>query len=433
MVHCCGDARVGSGRRGRLLDHIESQVFPRPTLKRLVPSAGMRSQSDVPSDARYVALPDGRFHLAATAFIMSLARTAGSIETVHQYARIIVDFLCVLDEANGGKGVQLVELNDDILNRWRVSQLQHRDVGVKVFRERLTLILRFILYAQNNGWIPRILGDQLDDPIIIRWEGHRMRHTLHEGTAQKPEPELKAHEDLRSLDAQIELESKKVLTKKSRGLLSKVSRAAALRRSEVLRLTVDNIPSKVSLERLKRRVAAGSGEPIVSFKIVSSKKGGLKEISISLTLAIELRKHIDTERAELLRGKGISAKDVRVIFLSQKTGVALKPQSVTNSYKRAARAAANRLGQPNLKEISPHDERHRGITDFAKTCLASGVSPAETMYKVLKFGRLSRLSTAHTYVHLAEKEMGRRPTSAERTKKETEDEIHELKMMERAY
>jgi integrase len=415
-----------------LLDQIRAQAFPRPTLKRLVPSAGMRNQSDVLSDARYVALPDGRMHLAATAFIMSLARTGNAV-TVHQYARIIVDFLCVLDEANGGKGIPLAGLNDEILLRWQVSQLQHRDVGVKVFRERLTLVLRFILYAQNNGWIPRILGDQLDDSIIIRWDGHNMRHPLHEGTAKKPEPALKDHADLRALDAQVELQSKSALTQKSHGLLSKVLRAAALRRSEGLRVTVDDIPSKIALERQKRRVAAGVGEPVVSFKIVSSKKGGEKEISIPLTLAVELREHIDTERAELLRRKGISAKEVRAIFLSQKTGRALVPQSVTNFYKRAARAAANRLGQPNLRDISPHDERHRGITDFARECLASGVSPAETMYKVLQFGRLSRLSTAFIYVHLAEKEMGRRPSSAERTSKKAQGEIHELTMMERSF
>lgn len=371
-------------------------------------------------------------HLAATAFMMSLART-GSAETVHQYARIIVDFLCVLDEANGGKGIPLERLNDDILLRWRISQLHHRDVGMKVFRERLTLVLRFILYAQNNSWIPRILGDQLDDSIIIRWDGHSMRHALHEGTAAKPEPELKGHPDLRKLDAQIELQSKNTLTQKSRSLLSRLLRAAAFRRSEGLRITVDDIPSKIALERLKRRVAAGVGEPVVSFKIVSSKKGGEKKISIPLTLAVELRQFIDTERAELLRRKGISVKEVRAIFVSQKTGRALVPQSVTNFYKQAARAAADRLGQPNLADISPHDERHRAITDFARESLASGASPAETMYKVLGFARLSRLDTAFIYMHLAETEMGGRPSSTERTSKKVQGEIHELTMMERSF
>lgn len=433
MLHRPCDAfAVSTGRRGNLLDQLKAKVLPRPTLKRLVPSAGMRRQSEILSDARYVALPDGRMHLAATAFITSLART-GNAETVHQYARIIVDFLCVLDEANGGEGIPLAGLNDDILLRWRVLQVQHREVGVKVFWERLTLVLRFILYAQNNGWIPRILGDQPDDSIIIRWDGHRMRHPLHEGRAEKPEPALKDHADLRKLDAQVELQSKSALTKKSRGLLSKVLRAAALRRSEGLRVSVDNIPSKIALERLKGRVAAGVEEPVVSFKIVSSKKGGKKKISIPLTLAIELREHIDTERAELLRRKGISAKEVRAIFLSQRTGRALVPQSVTNYYKRAARAAAQRLAQPELGEISPHDERHRGITDFARESLASGESPAKTMYKVLEFGRLSRLDTAFTYVHLAEKEIGSRPSSAERASELTQDEMHEATMMERFF
>lgn len=415
-----------------MFDQVEAQVFPRPTLKRLVPSAGMRSRSEILSDARYVALPDGRMHLAATAFIMSLART-GSAETVHQYARIIVDFLCVLDEANGGRGIPLSGLNDDILLRWRISQLQHRAVGMKVFRERLTLILRFILYAQNNGWIPRILGDQLGDSIIIRWEGHNIRHPLHEGVAKKPSPKPRDHADLRMLDAQVELQSKSELTQKSRNLLSKVLRAAALRRSEGLRMTVDDIPSKVALNRLKARVAAGLAEPLVSFNIVSSKKGGEREVSISLTVAFELREHIDTVRAEFLCRKGISAKEVRAIFLSQKTGRALIPQSVTNYYKRAARAASKRLGQPDLGGISPHDERHRGITDFARETLAAGVSPAETMYRVLDFGRLSRLSTAFIYVHLAEKEMSGPSPAVERDNEMAQGEMHKLTMMERSF
>lgn len=406
--------------------------FPRPTLRRLVPLAAQRDRSDPLSDARYVASPDGRMHLAATAFMMSLART-GNAGTIHQYARVIVDFLCVLGEANGGRGIPLAELNDDILLRWRVSQLQHRGVGMRVFRERLTLVLRFILYAQNNGWIPRILGDQLDDSITIRWDGHSMRHILHEGTAKKPEPELKDHADLQMLDAQVELQSKSTLTQKSRRLLSKLLRAAAFRRSEGLRVTVDDIPSKIALERLKRRVAAGVGEPVVSFKIVSSKKGGERKTSIPLTLAVSLREYIDTERAEFLRRRGLSAKEVRAIFLSQKTGRALVPQSVTNFYKRAARAAADRLGKPDLSEISPHDERHRGITDFARECLASGASPAATMYKVLKFARLSRLDTAFIYVHLAESELGRRPSSTERTSEKAQGEIDELMMMERSF
>jgi site-specific recombinase XerD len=390
----------------------------------------MRSRSEVLSDARYVALADGRMHLGATAFIMSLARTGNTL-TVHQYARVIVDFLCVLREADGGRGIPLEMVNDDILLRWRISQLQHREVGEKVFRERLTIVLRFILYAQNNGWIPRILGDQLDDSISVQWDGQNMRHHLQKGTAEKPKPSPKALDDLRTLDAQIARQSKRALTKSTHGLLSKVLRAAALRRSEGLRMTVDDIPSKIALERLKSRVAAGVAEPFINFKIVSSKKGGERDISLSLTLAIELRDYIDTERAEFLRRKEISGKDVRAIFLSQKTGRALLPQSVTNLYKRAARGAAERLGRPNLRKISPHDERHRSITDFARENLAAGMSPAETMYKVLQFARLSRLDTAFIYLHLAEKEMRRR--SSERSDEKTRAEINAMMMMERLF
>lgn len=412
---------------------VVPHVFLRPTLKRLVLSADGRADIEPRSHVRYLSQPNGRMHLAASAFLLSLSRTITSEATLHQYGRVVTDFMCVLEEANGGRGIPLESLNDDILTRWRISQLQYRGISMKVFRERLTIVLRLILHAQNNGWIPRILGDRQGDHIVVRWEGQKMRHPLHEGTGAKSQPVIRSHADLGLLDAEIEDQSKSALTRRCRRLLSRVMRSAALRRSEVVRLTVDNIPSKIRLERLRRRIASGTAEPIVSFRIKSSKKGGEREISLPLSLALQLREYIDTERAALLRSMGISPRDMRLIFVSQKSGRGLTPQSVTNLYKRAAHSTALRLGRPDLAGISPHDERHRGITDFARRALESGRSPAETMFETLRYARLARLSTAWTYVHLAQEEMHPSTRPPKGDVKAVEREMHELTMMERVY
>jgi site-specific recombinase XerD len=186
----------------------------------------------------------------------------------------------------------------------------------------------------------------------------------------------------------------------------------------------------------RARVAEGTAEPIISFMIASSKKGGTREISIPLGLALEIRGFIETERAALLDRKGIAAKAQRAVFLSQKTGKALTPQAITNYWKVAAHKAAQRLRRPKLAAHRPHFSRHRGITDYAQECLKAGTSPAETMYKVLKFARIARLSTAHTYVHLAQDELKPRilPTeSNEDNARILEAEVEELRMMERQF
>ena len=188
----------------------------------------------------------------------------------------------------------------------------------------------------------------------------------------------------------------------------------------------------MALARLRGQIAAGTAEPIICFEIVSSKNGGRREISLPFSLALELREYIDRERADLLRRIGVSPRDMRLIFVSQKTGKGLTPQSVTNFYKRAANAAAIRFNQPDLATISPHDERHRGITDFAVQLRKAGISPSETMFRTLSYARLARLSTAWIYVQQAQNEL--QPVrSLKGLKEAAEHELNELVMLERTY
>jgi site-specific recombinase XerD len=263
-----------------------------------------------------------------------------------------------------------------------------------------------------------------------------MCHKLQEGRARKAAVVSAPKDDFLIIDAEIELCSKRAITRRTRLLLSRLMRIAAFRRSEALRLTVDDIPSMGALRMLRDRVAQGTAEPIIRFMIISSKNGGAREVSIPLSLALEIRDFIETERAALLDRKGIAAKSHRAVFLSQKTGKALTPQSITNYWKIAAHKAARRLRRPELAAHRPHFSRHRGITDHAREHLRAGRSPAETMYKVLEFARIARLSTAHIYVHLAQDELKPRILPAESTESDAriqEAEIQELRMMERQF
>src|SRR5690606_26923282 len=133
----------------------------------------------------------------------------------------------------------------------------------------------------------------------------KLRHFLHEGTGSKSIAVTRSSEDLALIYAEIEKQSSSSVTRKTKRLLCKILRAAALRRSEGLRLTVDMIPSKVRLERLRRHIAAGTAEPLISFEIISSKNGGRREISLPFSLAVELREYINIERADLLRRIGV--------------------------------------------------------------------------------------------------------------------------------
>jgi integrase len=375
-------------------------------------------------------------HFSVTAYLLSLADADRNALSIWQYSRILTDFLGVLADANKGRGVDWKAVDDEFLERWKFHLIDQRGVSIKTFKSRLAVVLRWLIYSEENGWVAGLVGDgQSGNPARVTAfrDGSFIRHQLAEGEAHEPTTDLISHTDFRLIDAEIDRAATRNFTRQGRRLLGQLMRTAALRRSEALRLRLNDIPSRQRLDRLRESVGCGKALPLVTFKIIGSKRGNVRRCQISLSLASNIRAFIDGPRAKILAAKGFKKNIAAEVFISQKTCKALTPQAITNFWKTAAHAAARRWGRPELAQIRPHHSRHRGITDFARTWLDAGKSPAETMIAVMNFAGLKQLSTASVYLHLAHEEHASALPAMRTTLVERDREMQNLLMLGRLH
>ncbi|WP_336055220.1 hypothetical protein [Nitratireductor sp. CH_MIT9313-5] len=372
---------------------------------------------------------------AATAFLLSLRRTGRSRETVGQYARIIADFLCVLDEANPTRPVKWDEVDDDFLTRWKLLMLGSRKVLPSTFRGNLGVVLQFFLYAERKGWASGLIGEVREDTSyrvkVALYGKNRVNHYLQPLRSSRNEAKLISHSDFALVDAQISRSSHSRFTRESRLLVVKLMRIASLRRSEVVAIEKQQFPSVMKLREHREAVAQGRALPLITLRVIRAKRAGARDIQIPLSLAEAVSKFIEGPRARFLASRGISEHACESVFLSQKTGKALLPQSITNWWKSAANIAAERHGRPELAKIRPHHNRHRAITDFARYRLDAGQSPAETLIAVMAFAAIKRLSTASIYLHLAHEEAAAATGAMRSALLDRDTEIQKLIMLER--
>ncbi|NKL44800.1 tyrosine-type recombinase/integrase [Rhizobium leguminosarum bv. viciae] len=360
--------------------------------------------------------PDGRVVIcnadctrifAPTLFLDELSETLAST-TILEYGSMLLEPFRLLSVAKQGSGLSWTEADDDFLSRWHMECITRRKISRKVFVRRLVLFLRFLLWAQENGWSKYHVGVQPGKgerrfAISIRLVKGNVWHRLMKGKIRKRRTRLPTHKVLDLVESSLAEGVVKPQLVERNHLALTCCRILTLRRSEVAALRVDTVPTRARLTRL-----AANGVVTIPLVVMRAKGAGERDVDFPVSMLVALRDYIEFDRPKLL---GFSGKDEGILFCANnRSGRALCPGTITNAYKSAAHRAADQ--NPELADAirlaRPHHLRHRAITDLAAGCLAEGMTADQTMLMVMDQAAVSSLGMARHYMHLAEADVRKR-------------------------
>ncbi|MGO7299613.1 tyrosine-type recombinase/integrase [Rhizobium ruizarguesonis] len=322
-----------------------------------------------------------------------------SLKTVFQYGWTLLDIFRLLHLWDGGAGLAWEATGEDFLRRWHLECSTVRKVKKATFNYRLALFLRFLQWAQNNGWTQShigVAGAGCRIQITHKEDGS-IRHPLMKGKARKSKPRLPTTRVLDTVEAELATLRRKPAIIRRDHLLLSCKRVLTLRRSEVAGLRVEQIPSSLTL-----RKSRAEGKITIEIKVLRAKGAGERIVHFDLSMLEELRDFIDLDRPALL---GRAKVDEGFIFCpNNRSGASLCLGYITNFYKVAANHAASRYPEDAaaLKSAHVHHLRHKSVTDRVAGYLREGIPADEALLMVMDDAALSSIEMARHYLHLAE-------------------------------
>ncbi len=397
-------------------------IYTQPQLKFL--PAGTLNESNKDLSGQPVLLDRfGRIILEPTAFLYDMRLNSKSLETIRQYARILLDFFRLLGEANAGEGIEWYKTDNTILEKWKTyctgprkigTQLTgYREVKPAVFNGRLALMLRFFLFAQESGWASGLIGSPTVGQFRISLLPTRngMGHDCFVETEGEPHPAIPTDDDFDLVEASLTEFRKNPWLRERDRLISTMARTLTLRRLEIANMGVRSIPSRSKIEKFLKTAAERGLAMTIPIIVHGAKRSGKRKIQMTPSLVSSLRDYIDNVRNPFLEDREARAAEngkmfvtTDKLFVSQKGG-ALLPQSMTNMYKIAARRAGERhepaLGGMPLKKVRLHHGRHKSITDLIVGWMRGGMSAEEALFAVMDAAGIKSIDTAARYIHLA--------------------------------
>lgn len=360
----------------------------------------------------------GRMWVEPTDFLRRkrAASRTNSADGTHQTARQLNDVLFVAEQYNGGSGIPLQSYSDQFLEKMKVhyvgpkmangKETGCREVTNAVWNANLSVILQFLLYCEKRGIIEGVIGlrNSSQSYNIVLEDANP--HPVHRLAAKVVEPDEVVIPDDASFEAVLAEREKLVKSPvlRRRDTLLTVVLDEGLRRSEAARLPIDVIPNAEEVSALRSFAKASGIAKPVPIRVQGAKTGVVRVVDFSLSLVERLRDFIDDDRPSLRPKKG-----ERSIFVSNQTGRALNPQSITNQYCRARSKAisiarANGISDLDIRDMSrvhPHGHRHRSITDSTTSKLEHGLDPLHAMLDVMNNAGIT-LETMLGYLHLSQ-------------------------------
>ncbi|UIJ79102.1 MULTISPECIES: hypothetical protein [Rhizobium] len=360
---------------------------------------------------RYVLLDAyGYLIREGTLFINHIARLYAET-TTRQYADAVLEFYRVLAAQNGGKGISLERVSDELLMEMRQDNLSSRKVELYTWKAKATLIFRLLTWVQSNGLYVGLIGHQHpDSPNRFRVKlpiGGYLDHDVMKGSSTKKKAELPRSEDLEFVATTLVSGFRCPELQKQYTIMMSMFDGSTLRRSEVVLLPLDCVPSRKWLEARRKQIDRHPHDlpTPVSLEVPRRKKGNIKTAYFDLNVIEELRDFIDYVRPKLL----IPGVACETVFVSKNTGKPYSPKSFTNAFKVAAHFAAaaypREFGQIDLNSLRPHHYRHRSITDIIVANLNTGMAAEKAVHQAMEIAGIRRMETIEGYVHLAEAQL----------------------------
>ncbi|MBB4587949.1 site-specific recombinase XerD [Rhizobium leguminosarum] len=332
--------------------------------------------------------------------------------TARQYADAVLELYRVLAAQNGGEGIELEGISDRLLSEMRQDNLTSRKVDIDTWKAKATVIFRLLTWVQDNGLYVRLIGhEQLGSSTGFRVKlpiGGFLDHDVMKGSGTTKKPELPTSDDLELVATTLVSGFRSPDLQKQHTVMASMFDGSTLRRSEVVLLPLDCVPSRKWLKARRRAVERHPNilPSPVALKVPRRKGGGNNKTAyFALEVVEELRDFIDYVRPRLLK----SGVVCNTVFVSKNTGTSYNPKSYTNAFKGAAHFAAatypREFGQIDMKTLRPHHYRHRSITDTIVAAMNTGMPADKAVHQAMEIAGIRRLETIEIYIHLAEAQL----------------------------
>ncbi|MGO8047213.1 hypothetical protein ACC713_30405 [Rhizobium johnstonii] len=339
-----------------------------------------------------------------------------SWETAHQYARILVDILFILETADGGLGIPYWRINDHILQRLRSvltgpKSIKGRETGNRgiknaTWNTRLSLLLQFLLLCERRGWAKALIGVPDDTRAFQVNLIQADPYPTHELELQEFEPDevVIPHDDaVEAVEVGLaETVNNPLIAGRNRLIFAVMDEN--LRRKEAASLPISAIPSRSHLQSLRANAQTTGVLKAVPIRVHGAKTDQERMVPFPLLLVEKLRDFIDYDRPKFRPKKGEKA-----VFLSFTDGKRLNPQSITNMLGRARQRAlmnaaaegADDIHLADIRRFHGHVLRHRRITDGLAGSLEAGLDPVHAMTDTMASAGMS-FQTMLGYLHLSQ-------------------------------
>lgn len=267
-----------------------------------------------------------------------------TVKTYAEYLQLFWTFLCK-------KKISYDQVTDVDLLSW-INQQRTRGNMWYVIAARCDAVFGLYYWMEKNGRICRAIripgfNDQTPfEPLISSRTAHpsrlrRSRHGIVMAVRLKPKDSggiqpTPSAEDLTKLYTASDNDQNLDLTERNHLLIGWTSQAG-VRRKELGRLTVDQIPKWDAIDALRAKGYA------YELRLTITKGGTPRHIAVLPQLLEHTREWIEGPRADIVerfKKAKPTYREPREVFISSKTGLALNLTSISNLFKSFFNAAS---------------------------------------------------------------------------------------------
>jgi integrase len=270
------------------------------------------------------------------------------------------------------EGVDWTEVDDNVLITWRNHQEIENGVKKRTINQRLSTIFQFYWWAQSHDYIQNVVADPANADnlapaqisVTAKITGPRsgvnarlkLSSPLLYRTTREPNVHTPTAEEATSLHATLTTIAGPTLAERNTLMLS-WAEEAGLRRKEFASLTIDQIPNWDEIYDLIQN------ESCKDLELVVTKGGHHRIVEIVPDLLLRTRNYIEEDRLGVVhrfrQKHGGIYKAPAAVFLSEKTGMALRFGSITNligeAFKEAGvRGSGHRMRARYLTNLVQH-------------------------------------------------------------------------------
>lgn len=287
--------------------------------------------------------------------------------TIYTYTKHLYDFISQLEVEN--PECTFDHIDDDWLEAYahEIARRNPKSTGGKYIAQILSSVLNFLVWCENNNYCNNLIGYNANFRIRIRPTKKGFTHNLIKYyEKQKSPPKIAPRDEwIEKLLSQDHFRSKDLEIRFN--LMLEWGRSCGLRAHEICELTIDQIPSRETVEQniIEKK------NTFIELTVTKGKKKA--RIPVSGILLKQTLDYINSERNHLIKKFKKKARSERnayiepyQVFISCRTGKALHYRTFSNQLNARWQKAVENGNLTKYQHVWVHGLRHRFATDKIK-------------------------------------------------------------------